>query len=369
MNIYIHIPFCNQKCTYCKFALTPVFDEFKKKKYLHFLEKEIQEKIWENFTKNIDTIYFGGGTPSILKAEEIKNILKIFPEWKKEISFECNPEDISENFLKNILPLGINRLSIGIQSLNDNTLKTVERKPKNTILEALENLQKFQIDENIIFEEEIISVNVDFILGLPHTKKWEILENIKFLHQNFPFITHTSVYILEKWKYPESWQEHSISDENMYDDFLQICEFFDKKWWNHYEVSNFCRPNFECKHNSWYWNHTETLWFGLSASGLEIIPEWKFSYKRTTNALSFSDYYKWKKYEEEWLTEEQIELEKFLFGIRTNGYKTTEKTNFLNTNEIEKFLQKWFLKGNLQNFYISEKWIPLIDHIIEKILK
>ncbi len=80
MNIYIHIPFCNQKCSYCKFALTPIFDDFKKKKYLHFLEKEIITSLEKYPNEIINTIYFGGGTPSILSPEEIENILKIFPK-------------------------------------------------------------------------------------------------------------------------------------------------------------------------------------------------------------------------------------------------------------------------------------------------
>lgn len=79
MNVYIHIPFCNQKCTYCKFALTPVFDEFKKKKYLHFLENEIKNTLKNRENPDIQTIYFGGGTPSILTKNELENILKIFP--------------------------------------------------------------------------------------------------------------------------------------------------------------------------------------------------------------------------------------------------------------------------------------------------
>lgn len=145
MNVYIHIPFCRQKCSYCKFALTPVFSDYKKKKYLHFLEKEISEKLQEKNIQNVETIYFGGGTPSILEISEIEKILKIFPEGEKEISFECNPEDVSENFLKNLFSLGINRISIGIQSLNDDTLKIVERKPSESIFQALENLKKFQI--------------------------------------------------------------------------------------------------------------------------------------------------------------------------------------------------------------------------------
>lgn len=80
MNIYIHIPFCKQKCTYCKFAITPVFDDYKKKKYLHFLQNEIKKTLAEKNIQKVDTIYFGGGTPSILKIEEIEKILELFPE-------------------------------------------------------------------------------------------------------------------------------------------------------------------------------------------------------------------------------------------------------------------------------------------------
>lgn len=80
MNIYIHIPFCKEKCTYCKFAITPIFDDYKKKKYLHFLENEIKNTLAQKNIKKVNTIYFGGGTPSILSADEIKKILELFPE-------------------------------------------------------------------------------------------------------------------------------------------------------------------------------------------------------------------------------------------------------------------------------------------------
>lgn len=105
MNCYIHIPFCSQKCTYCKFALTPIFDEFKKKKYLHFLENEIIKKLQKYNNESINTVYFGGGTPSILTAEEIEKIIKIFPNSKKEITLESNPEDLNEKYLQKIFEI------------------------------------------------------------------------------------------------------------------------------------------------------------------------------------------------------------------------------------------------------------------------
>ncbi len=365
MNIYIHIPFCNQKCSYCKFALTPIFDDFKKKKYLHFLEKEIITSLEKYPNEIINTIYFGGGTPSILSPEEIENILKIFPKWKKEISFEANPEDISEKYLEKIISLGINRISIGIQSLNNQTLEAVERKNSESIFSALESIKNFEVWKvwkSILRKLDNFSINIDLILGLPFVKKWEILENIKFLHKQYPFITHTSVYILEKWKYPQNWQKNSISDAEIYEDYIEICKYFEWKNWNHYEVSNWAKPWFECKHNLWYWTHTNTIGFWLSASSF-------YNNLRWTNSPSFSHYYKWQRIEEETLTEEQIEIEKFLFGIRTDGYSFTEKSNFLNISKIEDFLDKWLLCRNTEKFKISEQWILLIDYIIEKILK
>lgn len=368
MHTYIHIPFCNQKCSYCKFALTPIFDDFKKKKYLHFLQKDIQNQLQKFPEKIITTIYFWWGTPSILTPSEIADIIQLFPEWNKEISFEANPEDISEKYLENIISLWINRLSIWIQTLNNQALDAVERKNSNSIFSALESIKKFKVWKvwkNILEKIPHFSVNIDLILWLPFVKKWEILQNLHFLHKHYDFITHTSVYILEKGKYPENWQKHSISDEEMYDEFQEICHYFQQKWWNHYEVSNFSKTWYECAHNLWYWNHTETLAFWLSASGLL---QHNNSFIRYTNSPSFSWYYS-QKTESETLSPSQVELEKFLFGIRTHGYRVSPQCDFLDIWQIEKLLQEWFLEGNTDYFKISIRGIPIIDAIIEKIIK
>ena len=145
MNTYIHIPFCRQKCSYCKFALTPIFDDYKKKKYLHFLEKEIRKKLGKFSDRKINTIYFGGGTPSVLSIDEIQRILQLFPKNKKEISFESNPEDLDKNYLEKLFSLGINRLSIGVQSLNNDTLLTIDRQNNKSIFFALESLKSIEV--------------------------------------------------------------------------------------------------------------------------------------------------------------------------------------------------------------------------------
>ncbi len=380
MHFYIHIPFCRQKCPYCKFALTPIFDEFKKKRYIEYLKREIgkslilssrsdpfQNYLWEikNLSlvskgkrdsptrgvlstsvslrndKKLGTIYFGGGTPSVLSHDEVKEILECFPDYREydEISFECNPEDITEEYVRWLIELGINRISLGIQTLNSYSLREIHRSDRESILRALESISNalflsFRrkevastplVGESASFQSRSFvpqddkkwkefSLNIDFILGLPHVKKGETLENIRELHTKFPYITHTSVYMLEDEKYPKHWKALSITEKEMQEEFLEIMEYFKTSWWNHYELSNFSKLWYESIHNRSYWDHSNYLGFGLSASSFEEGRRW-------TNSSSFRGYYAWKIEDEEILTEEQIEIERMMFGLRSGGHQ------------------------------------------------
>lgn len=223
MNTYIHIPFCRQKCPYCKFALTPIFNDAKKQRYIGYLSKEIRDFFAQNPT-SIDTIYFGGGTPSALTLPEVRSILSAFPDHTtaKEISFECNSEDLSKEYILGLIECGITRISIGVQSLSDATLREVHRSPALTIYSALRDIQDIIHTQNIP-----LSVNVDFIIGLPYTKYRDTLLGIQKLHADFPCITHTSVYLLEDEKYPPHWKEHSISEKEMQHEYIKIIDYFE----------------------------------------------------------------------------------------------------------------------------------------------
>ncbi len=306
---YIHIPFCRQKCPYCKFALTPIFDNAKKRRCLAHLENEI----WEYFAaspesdKSINTIYFGGGTPSVLTLEEVRSILDCFIERNEdtEISFESNPEDITTEYVGWLFGLWINRISLGIQSLNDETLRAIHRSDKKTIFSALESIWSCMTNHT-----SWISVNVDFILGLPYSKPWEALSNIRELYARFPFITHTSVYMLEDGLYPKEWKDYSIDVWALEAEYGETCTYFDSLGWHHYEISNWAKPGYECRHNQWYWDHSDSRGFGLSATS---YIEWS----RWENSHSFAGYYRWEYKEREILTEEQKDMEKIIFDIRT----------------------------------------------------
>lgn len=354
-SFYIHIPFCRQKCPYCKFALTPIFDEAKKRRYIAYLENEIKEyflKWW-----NIKTLYFGGWTPSILSHDEIREILKCFPDYKyaEEITLEANPEDITEEYIRWVFDLGINRLSIGIQTLNNLSLKEIHRSNKEDIYWALESIKNIRNK----YWKNAISINIDFILWLPYTKKWETLQGIKEIHKSFPFITHTSVYMLEDEKYPKNWKENSLSENEIQKEFLEIMEYFESLRWNHYELSNFAKPWYESIHNKSYWNHSSYRGFWLSASSYE-------DRTRFTNASSFSWYYEGKVEESEILSDKQIEIEEMMFWLRKNGWSYTN-TKY-NQWKIDSLILDGIIEIQNKKIRPTKTWIFLLDHIMSELI-
>ncbi len=356
-HFYIHIPFCNQKCLYCKFALTPIFDEFKKRRYIEYLKKEIREYfLSKKDTNQAKTIYFWGWTPSILSHSEIREILECFPFYRNiesEITLEFNPEDINREYVKWLIELGINRLSMWVQTLNNQTLTEIHRSDSNNIISAL------QWTWEAIWNTQNISINIDFILWLPYTLPGEIIESIKKLHHQFPFITHTSVYMLEDEDYPKHWKSNSITENEMQSEFTAIMDYFDSIKWNHYELSNWARPGYESVHNRAYWDHSNSRGFWLSAASYENKQRWN-------NSSSFGAYYKWEKENEEILTNEQIEIENIMFGLRTDGFDSTDSN--ISTKKIKENIEKWFLKMTSNRVKPTKTWIFILDHIMSELI-
>ena len=395
---YLHIPFCRQKCPYCKFALTPVFDAAKKRRYIAHLKKEIQDyflsswacegsaRCWDtadsSYRQNdrgTNTIYFGWGTPSVLSLDEVRELLELFP-WREniEVSFECNPEDITENYIEWLLCLGINRLSIGVQSLNNETLKAIHRSDRESILDALSCITDAMIptqknkDNN--FEEReynaIVSsfwvtasqppsLNIDFILGLPFSKPWETLRDIRILHEQFPCITHTSVYMLEDGYYPASWKQDSIQENEMESEYTKICEYFNSIGWHHYEISNWSKGGYECRHNQSYWDHSEYRWFGLSATSFSGL-------NRSEKSASFAWYYRSEMSYEDLLDEEDLALEKIIYGIRTFSLPEGD----FDRSILSTLQEKWYIQIENGKIVLTPTWIfrenTIISTLIDK---
>ena len=266
LGIYVHIPFCKKKCDYCDFISFCNKDEFIEK-YVRALLKEIKEyneiKIDEEIV--INTIYIGGGTPSYINEKyielvlnEIKNKFNILKDC--EITIEVNPGTVNYDKLKCYYDIGINRLSIGLQSTNDKLLQEIGR---------IHNLQGFlntyELARNIGFK----NINVDLMLGLPNQILQDLINSLDVIIKLDP--EHISVYSLileertilyEKIQNKELYLPNEELERQMYwyvKDKLELSGYI------HYEISNFAKKGFESKHNMNCWKQNEYIGFGLAA--------------------------------------------------------------------------------------------------------
>ena len=305
-NVYIHIPFCKSKCKYCSFVS---FSELEKKTlYLNTLKEEIN-----HYYKNelLKTLYFGGGTPSLLSIDEFKELINLFKTDKNtEITAELNPETLTLEYLKGLHGIGINRISIGCQTFDDNILKLIGRRHNSKqVLQAVEMAKQSGFD----------NINLDFIYGLPNQNLKGFTNDLKKAVSLK--IQHISLYGL---KIEENCYFYKNMPENIADDDMQAQMYIEAietlKDFEHYEISNFGKPS---KHNLNYWNNNTYYGFGVSAHGYcDNI--------RYSNALTLDEYIKNPtKHKEEIILTPQQQLEEEIFlGFR--------KTEGININEINK---------------------------------
>jgi len=394
MQVYIHIPFCDLKCKYCRFASIWKIQNLHINKYVSFLCKEIKSsKQLQNYLIPelkrrskivLDTIYFWWWTPSVLSEQNLKDIFEalksrfIFSD-NIEITLESTPNNITLKNLKIWKNLGINRLSIGIQTLNQKSLEEIWRGTKNPIpgLEKIANYRKK-------YQSWGWAVSLDFIIWLPYVRKWEILNNIKYVLENYDFIKHISVYMLEEYYnpdkiietkydniiYPENWNKLWLKDEEYLEEYSAIKKFLIEKWFINYEISNFAKPWSLCKHNKWYWEHKEVLAFWMWAYGL--VKNFKGErnknlYIRYANADNFKDYYAGKKIFEEKLNDKDLFLEKVMFQLRTNWLEK-EIYKKLEREKINYFIKNWYLKKESEKIILTDSWVLVLDYILKEII-
>ena len=377
-QIYLHIPFCEQKCNYCRFASTWKIQDLHIAKYVSFLCEEIKKQ--NIFNKKIKTIYFWWWTPWVLKLEQFEKILntiknKYILDEECEISIETTPDKISKENLIWWEKLWINRISMWIQTLNQKSLKEIKRWWKWDIIEALENFKKYNKIQNI---------SLDFIIWLPYVKKWEILENIKYVLKKCNFIKHISVYMLEDYyspdkiietkydniTYPKDWEKQGIKEEEYLREYSGIKKFLIKNWFNNYEISNYWKSWFECKHNIWYWEHKEVIAFWLWAywlihrSSTRSTPTELIRY---ANSENFKNYYNWGKIFENKLTQEDIFLEKVMFQLRTSWIDESIYKK-LDIKKIDYFIENNYLEKKSNKIVLLDKWVLVMDYILKEII-
>jgi oxygen-independent coproporphyrinogen-3 oxidase len=266
-GIYIHIPFCKKACFYCDFHFSVSFQQ--KDEVVASLIKELKER--KNFIgqEEVKTIYFGGGTPSVLSAGNISEILKeVYAQYtvndNAEITFECNPDDLSKEYLKGLKECGVNRLSIGIQSLNDESLTWMNR--SHNVTQALQAIDSAAA---LGFRD----MTIDLIYGIPMLTEDEWRQTLKRALA-MP-INHLSAYSLtleENTPYNKLVEQKKYkkpNDDDASRHFEILLEEIKLAGWEHYEVSNFCKAGNYSKHNTAYWQNVKYLGIGPSAHSFD----------------------------------------------------------------------------------------------------
>lgn len=271
-GIYFHIPYCRQACSYCDFHFRV---GMKDEEAMHeAMRLELRKEQEFPFSKPLDSVYFGGGTPSLLSTERIQRLLQDAQELfgiKKdaEITLEANPEDLSEKRMREYLDLGINRLSIGVQSFDDELLKLFNRphdgeKAENTLRAAM--------------ELPFLSLSADLIFGTPGFGQTELLRDLEKLTELG--IPHLSTYglTIEPGTAMGLWVgkgKLASPDENeMEEGYLRIMEHLEENGYEHYEISNFAKPGHRAVHNSSYWTGEPYLGIGPAAHSFNGRERW-----------------------------------------------------------------------------------------------
>lgn len=375
LGLYIHIPFCVKKCKYCDFNSFKLnVDE--KRKYLDSLKREM-ELYKENFEdKSIDSVFVGGGTPSILNEEEIKilfqNIKNNFQiKDSAEITMECNPGTLTLNKLKTMKECGVNRLSIGLQAVQNNHLEYIGR------VHTYEEFEKnyYQAKE-VGFE----NINVDLMYALPNQSKEDWMESLEKVAKLNP--THISAYSLILEENTELFNMYERHEFELLDEDTDIemyeytISYLKSNGYNQYEISNYAKKGFECKHNILYWKCENYVGIGVSASGF-------LNETRYNNLCELDEYeeiiHSGKKpieWEEKLSIKDEIEESIFL-GLRMNeGIKFKdfyEKYNFNfeeeYKNEIDKLKKMKLIETKDEGMKLTQKGREISNSVFVEFMK
>ena len=295
LGIYIHIPFCASKCGYCDFyslaGCDNMMPEYHKALLAHIAESAPGIKDYE-----VDSVYFGGGTPSYYGAERIG---ELFDQLKRngnvrldaEVTVECNPDSMNPDMLKELRKDGVNRLSIGVQATNDDLLKLIGR--RHSFQQAV---NAFTDARRIGFD----NISMDLIYGLPSQTKSDWAETLAKIVELHP--EHISCYGLKLEEgtpmYEDYWGSPILPDEDEQADmYSYAAEMLQRYGYRQYEISNFCAPGFESRHNLKYWNLDDSMGFGPGAHSCvgslrySFVRDLKMYISRVTRNVSIVDSY------------------------------------------------------------------------------
>lgn len=386
--LYIHIPYCFSKCDYCDFFSIACGQRKVPDEYLYALFNEIRYRLYKNSVSSLSTVYVGGGTPSILSFEQIKKlsdfIYSLFDKAPSEFTIEANPDDISENFLSVLNESVINRLSVGIQAFDEKTLAYVHRRSSSAqVYEAL----------NVISSKWKGILSCDMIAALPGQTKdsfeKDLSELIKF---NPEHISMYSLTIEEDTVLGKKLDKGVLKYDFQEADEIWLCgrELLKENGFYQYEVSNFCKKGYECRHNMAYWTQKNYLGCGAAATG-SVYEKSGSRFTNTQNITSYIDF--WTKAEKpelvkedlipgtaEKLDEETKIFEFFMMGLRTlKGVSLSDfeekfgqpvKESYIKIMESwkEKERAVFYEKDGKKYFSMNEKGILFLNDFLREII-
>ncbi|MBQ5996009.1 MAG: radical SAM family heme chaperone HemW [Clostridia bacterium] len=259
IGLYLHIPFCSSKCPYCDFY-SMRSDDALREEYVAALIKNIRFSA-EQYCCKADTLYIGGGTPSVLGKEKLYKIVceavSAF-DVKDEITVECNPHGIEDGFFERLCEAGVNRISLGLQSANDAERKRLGRRADSEeITRVISSAKRAGIN----------NISLDVMLGIPDSTPESLKATLDYCIDSD--VTHISGYILkleENTPFYKMRERLNLPDEDsVCDMYFFMCEYLSENGFSQYEISNFSKPGFESRHNLKYWNCDEYLGLGPSA--------------------------------------------------------------------------------------------------------
>lgn len=362
-SAYIHIPFCRRRCYYCDFPITVLGDRHKGKispwisEYVDFLCKEILTTPQET-KANLETIFFGGGTPSLLPVQDLAKIINTINSRfniskNAEISMEIDPATFDLFQLQEYKNIGINRISLGVQSFDDQLLEIIGRTHTlKDIFVAIDLINKAQFD----------NFSLDLISGLPYqnTEQWQFsLEKaieIKPKHIScYDLVLESSTVFGKKYQAGDNPLPPDEVSANMYKMASQMLR---NAGYNHYEISNYAQPNYECKHNKIYWQNKPFYGFGMGAASYS-------QHKRFTRPRTREKYFNWVDNlikNNGILTGENLSisdnlLETLMLGLRLKeGINLKEIAINFGQEKVDQII-------NCVERYLTEKWILLDENL------
>ncbi len=382
-GLYISVPFCRSKCTYCNFA-SGVFSAAQMGRYVERIGEDIRAfrantaALGAEVPETVDTIYLGGGTPSLLPAEELKKLFftlrqefKITPS--AEITVECAPGTLTDQVIQALATRGVNRVSLGVQSFVDQEAASVARlHTREKTLSDIERLRK----------AGIANINVDLIAGLPHQTResWEYS-----LEQAIATgVPHVSVYMLEVDEDSRLGREliaggtkyhaHFVPDDDLTAEFYETaCERLTAAGIAQYEISNFARVGFESQHNLKYWTRQPYVGFGVDAHSMLPMKGGPAESVRLATTDEYDAFFAGSDLKSSYVKREQAVEESFFLGLRLNRGVDLERLREEFTTQVGKYgciIEELVVDGLLQKSEDALRLTPrgrlLSNEVFEK---